>query len=624
MITQEQVAVLHEHERKPSANDSDRKPRRCATEDAAPTTGAPWSQPPAIAAIIAVGRLLRGASNPHDVFAQLVELIAEVVPIDALAIVTTRPADKPLVWTDSAAGVDAARLTAVATLGLDHFRGELSFDDFEGGAAAMSREWLSLPITGDDGVVLGLVALVPVSLPDETVLAFVSSVARYLAHVLERGDELRHILSAREHAEWLARTTDRRLVEERRARASAEASARALRVASDATAALLSSFDYHAALRHVVRIIAGEMACGCVIDLDENGHDRIAHTPTRSESEVALALDPLVAEVTRCQSTVAASEGATSASEGDAQARAAAWGARSILDVDWIVSVPMSADGAASRGVLTVFGTAAQDPPVAISAIEELARRAAIAVENGRLYAAATAEVKQREQVLSMVSHDLKNSFSVIIMSVERILERVPRGERRERGRPQLELIQRSARRMLKLVADLLDAAALDAGQVSMSPRSCLLRSLVFEAIDELAPQAKAVGVDLVCEVETGQALADAHRLGQVLANLIGNAIKFTPEGGTVTVRAEAIDTTQIAVSVTDTGIGIPAEHLARIFDRFWQGPTGTRGGAGLGLAICRGLVERSGGRIWADSTLGVGTTVTFTLPIAPPRAAAP
>jgi signal transduction histidine kinase len=100
-----------------------------------------------------------------------------------------------------------------------------------------------------------------------------------------------------------------------------------------------------------------------------------------------------------------------------------------------------------------------------------------------------------------------------------------------------------------------------------------------------------------------------------VLTNLIGNAIKFTASGGSVTARAAIVDPNEISVSIVDTGVGIPADHLEHVFDRFWQGPTG-KAGSGLGLAICRGLVERSGGRIWAESTPGVGTTMTFTLPL--------
>jgi signal transduction histidine kinase len=581
------------------------------------------AQPPEAAAMIEVGKLLRSASAVRDVFVPLVELVRGVVPVDAVAIVAAAPDVEPLVWTSGAPWLEPVRVAAVAGVALDYFQTALAFDEVESAVASTCDPWLSLPITGDDGSILGIVALVPASAPDEGALAFIGCVARYLAQLFARADRLRHVVLAREHAEWLARTTDLRVVEAQRAREAAERSSQALRVASDATAVLLSTFDYRAALRHVARLVADELACGCTIDLEESGFQRIAQAPFHSEEGVAVALAPVVSDVMQYRDAIASTKLAPGTLEVGPRGRAVAARARRALDVDWIVAVPMSADGSAPLGVLTVFGTTARHAPIAVSIVEELARRAAIAIENGRLYAAATNAVYQREQVLAMVSHDLKNSFGVILMSVARMLEGMPNVERRQRGRSQLELIQRSARRMMKLVADLLDAAAIDAGQVSVTPRPCSVRSLVGETIEEMGPVAKAAGVELTCEVPSSlpAAQADAHRVSQILANLIGNAIKFTPEGGIVKARAEVIDSTEIAVSIVDNGIGIPPDHLAHIFDRFWQGPSGERNGTGLGLSICRGLVERSGGRIWAESDVDAGTTVTFTLPIAPLRA---
>jgi signal transduction histidine kinase len=616
MSHQEHAAMHRENEVPPSLRASGVRPRLAAVAPQS-STPSPGSRPE-VAAMLEVGNLLRPASTLQDVFSRLVATIQSVIAVEAVTVV--RLDDEPLVWTSDAPWLEPARVAAVASVALDYFRADLSFDEVEHAISSTAEPWLSLPIVSDDRTVVGLVAIVPLTAPDEGTIAFLACVARHLARLLARADQLRQVLAAREHAEWLTLNADLRLVEERRARAAAEQSARVLRVASDSTAVLLSTFDYRAALRHVVRIVAEQLACGCTVDLDEPAPQRIAHTPARTEADVALALDPLVNDVMRYRSAVASARVAPSVPEGDGRSRAVAAHARRLLDVDWIVSVPMSADGSAPLGVLTLFGTAARHAPVPVSVVEELARRAAIAVENGRLYVAANAAVNQREQVLSMVSHDLKNSFGVILMSVARMLEGMPAAERRERGRPQLEMIQRSALRMMKLVADLLDAAAIDAGQVSMTPRPCPLRPLVVEAIEELGPQARASGVELICDVVGAlpAAQADAHRVSQVLANLIGNAIKFTPSGGRVTARAELVDNAEIAVTIADTGIGISAGHLAHIFDRFWQGPSSTRNGAGLGLSICRGLVERSGGRIWADSVVGIGTQVTFTLPVAP------
>ncbi|MDB5217784.1 MAG: sensor histidine kinase [Myxococcaceae bacterium] len=570
-----------------------------------------------VAAMNEVGELLRSASTPRDAFARLVQVVESVIQVDAIAIASVKGNEPSLVWTSEGSTLDRERVAAVAGAVLDYFRTDAVLAGDLAGPQP-TQPWVSLPVTADDGAVLGLFTMLPTAGVDEVTVALAATIARHLAGVLTRAEQLRHVFVARDHAELLARTSDRRLVEERRARVAAEASARVLRAASDATAVLLSTFDYRAGLRHVARVVSDQLAAGCVIDVEEElGLERLAHVPGMEEGVVAAALSPLVTDVMRYRSAVATAKVSPNIPEGDARSRVVASQARRSLDADWIVSVPISTNGLSVMGVMTVFGSLPARPPLAISVVEEIARRIAIAIENGRLYLAAIEASRQREQVLSMVSHDLKNSFCVILMSVARVLEGMPEVERRQRGRSQLELIERSARRMLKLVADLLDVAAIDAGRISVTPRPCPMRAMVGEVLDDLSPQAHAAGVELICDIpaDLPPAQADAHRLAQVLTNLVGNAIKFTPEGGTVTASAEVTGPNELTVTVADSGVGIPAAHLEHVFDRFWQGPTG-KAGSGLGLAICRGLVERSGGRIWAESTPGAGATMRFTLPI--------
>lgn len=576
------------------------------------------SPPPEVAAMIEVGELLRSANAPRDVFARLVEIVGRVLPARAIALASATHAKEPLVWTSGSSGLEPMHVATLAETMLDYFHSDTELEDVEAQLDMPGQPWVALPVAADDGAILGLFAVAPSATVDEAAVAFAASVARHLAGLFARAEQLSHVFAAREHAEWLARTSDLRFIEERRARTAAERSVRSLRAASDATAVLLSTFDYRSALRNVTRLLATDMASGCVIDVEEElGLERFSHVPALSDGVVAEALGDLVGNVVRYRSAVATARVSPSVPDGDPRSRVVAAQARRALGVDWIVSVPISTDGASVLGVVTMFGSAAEHPPVPIAVVEELARRVALAIENGRLYLAAIEASRQREQVLSMVSHDLKNSFCVILMSVARVLEGMPTVERRQRGRSQLELIERSARRMMKLVADLLDVAAIDAGRISVTPRPCAVSELVDEVFDELSPQAKGAGVELITEVpdDLPLAQADAHRLTQVLANLVGNAIKFTAAGGRVTARAAVIEGNEMAVSITDTGVGIPAAHLEHVFDRFWQGPTG-KTGSGLGLAICRGLVERSGGRIWAQSTPGVGTTMTFTLPL--------
>jgi signal transduction histidine kinase len=571
-----------------------------------------------VAAMNEVGELLRSASTPRDAFSRLVEVVESVVPVDAIAIASVKGGEQSLVWTSAKTALQKSNVAAAADAILGYFQTDVELEATLHEGALRDRRWVSLPVTDDDGAILGLFAMAPAEEIDEATVALAATIARHLAGVLARAEQMRHVFVAREHAELFARTSDRRVVEERRARIAAENTARSLRAASDATAVLLSTFDYRAALRHVARIVADQLGTGCVIDVEEElGLERVAHVPNVHDGVVATALAPLVVDVMRYRSAIATAKVSPNVPEGDARSRVVASQARRSLGADWIVSVPISTNGTSVLGALTVFGTAPARAPVPIAVVEELARRVATAIENGRMYLAAVEASQQREQVLSMVSHDLKNSFCVILMSVARVLEGMPVVERRQRGRSQLELIERSARRMLKLVADLLDVAAIDAGRISVTPRMCPLASTILEVFEDLSPQATDAGVALVCEVpeDLPPAQADAHRLAQILTNLIGNAIKFTADGGTVTANAEVTGANELTISIADTGVGIAPAHLEHVFDRFWQGPTG-KAGSGLGLAICRGLVERSGGRIWAESTPGEGTTMRFTLPM--------
>ncbi|HEV8324932.1 MAG TPA: PAS domain-containing sensor histidine kinase [Myxococcota bacterium] len=251
---------------------------------------------------------------------------------------------------------------------------------------------------------------------------------------------------------------------------------------------------------------------------------------------------------------------------------------------------------------------------------EELGRRAGMAVENARLHRAARDALRDREELLAIVSHDLKNPLGAVLMSAG-VMLRWSAGAEDGRLRRHAELIQAMAQRMDWLVGSLLDAASLEAGHFSIDYEPHAPAALVEEAVDALQPLAaeKSLRLErLVDPALPAELLCDRRRLFQVFSNLIGNAIKFTPAGGRITVRAEA-QRGEVRFSVSDTGPGIPTEQLPHLFDRFWQGnPTG-REGTGLGLYIAKGIVEAHGGRIWVDSQPGEGGTFTFALPLDPP-----
>ncbi|HEX7794976.1 MAG TPA: PAS domain S-box protein, partial [Vicinamibacterales bacterium] len=245
---------------------------------------------------------------------------------------------------------------------------------------------------------------------------------------------------------------------------------------------------------------------------------------------------------------------------------------------------------------------------------EALADRLAMAVVNARLYQASVSASQLRDQMLGVVAHDLRNPLSTILLQAAALRRRGPEPERRSQKSE--NAIQRAARRMNRLINDLLDVGLLESGQLVIERTRLSPRELIAGAIELLTPLAASSSLDLRVDIDENvpELLGDRDRLLQVLENLIGNAIKFTEAGGSIVARASSGDH-EVLFSVTDTGGGIAAEHLPFVFDRFWQATRVGRQGAGLGLAIAKGIVEAHGGRIGVESTQGHGTTFWFTIP---------
>ena len=179
------------------------------------------------------------------------------------------------------------------------------------------------------------------------------------------------------------------------------------------------------------------------------------------------------------------------------------------------------------------------------------------------------------------------------------------------------QTILRSAGQMDRLIADLLDLAQIRAGKLAVEQKPQDVEGLIREGVEMLRPLAAKKDLKLDGMTSTGlQVRCDRERVFQILANLVGNAIKFTSEGGSISIEAQ-ITGHEVRFSVRDTGQGISEEELPRVFDRFWQAQRMNRAGIGLGLCIAKGLVEAHGGRLWLESKLGAGTTFFFTLPLA-------
>jgi signal transduction histidine kinase len=272
-------------------------------------------------------------------------------------------------------------------------------------------------------------------------------------------------------------------------------------------------------------------------------------------------------------------------------------------------------------GVLTLGVTAVErryrreDTPF----LTDIATLAALGLDNARLYQQARQAGRARDDTLAVVSHDLRNGLNTVLTAVGLLLRSLPPDEEGRRDRKHVEAIRRSAERMNRLIGDLLDVASIEAGRLFVDPQRTAVRPLVKEAADDARTLAAEKALHLEYTVAGGAAaglevVCDRERVLQVLGYLIDNALKFTPEGGTVKIAADVRDD-EVEFAVHDSGVGVSRKQLPHIFDRFWQATPKARLGSGLGLTIAKGVVEALGGRIWVESDEGVGTTFYFTLP---------
>jgi signal transduction histidine kinase len=223
--------------------------------------------------------------------------------------------------------------------------------------------------------------------------------------------------------------------------------------------------------------------------------------------------------------------------------------------------------------------------------------------------------VRYRDQMLRVVSHDLKNPLHTIGMVAD-VLATSDLGDHERRR--QMAIIERTVARMNRLIRDLLDAARVQSGHSLPIIRSPVTpRALLMEASELLDPQARAKNIQLTWDADGAdeELSADRDRLLQVFSNLVGNSLKFTPEGGRIDVRVKTGGRRQVIFEVQDTGPGIAAEDLPRLFEPFWQGHDGASLGTGLGLSIVRGIVEAHGGEVHVESNPGEGSSFTFTIP---------
>jgi signal transduction histidine kinase len=230
--------------------------------------------------------------------------------------------------------------------------------------------------------------------------------------------------------------------------------------------------------------------------------------------------------------------------------------------------------------------------------------------------ASADEALTSREDFLAMVSHDLRTLLGGIALSAEMLQRLAKSDEPIARVAKYADGIQRCSARMNRLVGDLMDVASIEAGKLSIAPERNDPNQLVRDSLEAFQPAAHAQGIELTCEpgTDVGVVELDHERILQVLTNLVGNALKFTAKSGRISIRVEPRGQ-DVCFVVADTGEGIPADRLDKVFERYFQSRKHDRRGLGLGLYIAKSIVEAHRGKIWAESALGQGSTFFFTLP---------
>jgi len=403
------------------------------------------------------------------------------------------------------------------------------------------------------------------------------------------------------------------------------------RFLAEAGAILASTLDYEETLTSVAQLAVQEFADVCIVDVfEESGHVRRLKTVSRDPS-LAWACDVLTnAPIDRARPYITraaietkrpvlmanlSAEQVISFAQNEERRRALR-----AIDPKSTIVVPLIAHGKTLGVIAFLSSTPSRKFREAdLYLAEAIAHRAALSIENARLYRAANHAVQDRDDVLAIVAHDLRNPLNAISMQADLLQRGAARDSEDHAEERRLQAIQRSATRMNRLIQDLVDVARMESGHLAVQQGPVSARQVILDCVEDQKALTRAASLEVRLEVaaDLGEVWADRDRLLQVLENLVGNAIKFTPAGGSIVLGART-QGAEALFWVADTGLGIAPEDLPHIFDRFWQGRRQQgRQGAGLGLLIVKGLVEAHGGRVWVESTPGRGSRFSFTIPTA-------
>ncbi len=413
---------------------------------------------------------------------------------------------------------------------------------------------------------------------------------------------------------WYAVERQKTVEHARRLALSDEAGRRA-RFISRVTAAITASLDLEPLLKDVAKLLVPTLGDYCVIDLVRGDNvARIAMHSAHPEHPAALEIAPeyppgLSHPLSSAQTAM---QTRASVIVGDVERDALA----AQLQVCSMMSTPLVARDRVVGAITFSMGPSSRRYDDDLRRLaEEVAERIALGIDNAQLYEAAQLAVRGRDELIAVVSHDLRNPLNVVTLALQ-LIESDP-----DSLAAALPRAKRGVDRMQRLIADLLDVARIETGTLAVELRPVEIGVVLDDAIEQHRPLAaeRQISLQRMYEGPVGVAECDRHRLGQVLANLIGNALKFTPKGGTIRIGA-GVEEDWLSIFVSDTGRGIAPAHLDHIFDRYWQPERGTHG-VGLGLAIVKGIVAAHGGDVSVDSTLGEGATFRIRLRLSDGRA---
>ena len=390
------------------------------------------------------------------------------------------------------------------------------------------------------------------------------------------------------------------------------------RFLSDAGAALSSTHGYEDTLQCIASLAVRGLADVCVIDgAAADGvlsRRKVAsRDPSMKQSCDALERAPfdpsdLAPSALPARKPVIERDltPETLASLAQGEAATEAWRA---FDPKSMIVIPLSAHGKVVAVVNLLSHRMFQATDLRLA--EDLGRRAATAVENALLDRELRQAIKGREDVLAIVSHDLGNPLTGILMAVKQL--RAADIAKTNKLKEYTSAIETCADQMKRLIKDLLDFSKMQSGTFSVTKSAEKPEEVITLATDSVRMQADGRRQVLTLDVPATlpDIACDKHRIVQALSNLLGNAVKFTPEGGVIRVDAR-VRGAEFVISVSDTGPGIPSEYLPRIFDRYWQAEEAKGAGAGLGLAIAAGITEAHRGRIWAESRVRRGKRVQY------------